>query len=76
MVAVDTSMNNEIQVQVDFRQIKRAFVTVVPQSYGELLSIIGAHVKRLDVAACCLLYENDEGDYVDDSSLSVAIQSS
>ena len=71
---------NDIQVQVDFRGIKRAFVTSEPQSYDELLSLIHSRIKNINISASCLMYENDEGDFVllakDANSLAIAVQSS
>ena len=71
-------MDPEIQVQVELLGIKRVFVTANPQSYGELLSLIQVHITRVETG--CLMYENDEGDYVmlskEAHSLSVAIESS
>ena len=69
---------NDIQVQVDFRGIKRAFVTSEPQSYDELLWLIHSRIKNINISASCLMYENDEGDFVllakDANSLAIAVQ--
>lgn len=72
--------NHEIQVQFEFRGVKRVFVTREPRSYSELISLIQVHVEGVNSARCCIMYENDEGDYVvlskDAHSLAIAIQSS
>jgi hypothetical protein len=57
-------MDEDIQVQVDFRGIKRVFVAPQPRTYSNLLALLQTHVNKIDTASCCLLYENDEGDYV------------
>lgn len=79
-IGLKMNVPNDIQIQVDFRGIKRAFVTSEPQSYGEFLSLIHSHVKNVNISASCLMYENDERDLVllatDDNSLSIAVMSS
>ena len=73
-------MEEDIQIQAEFRGVKRVFVATQPRTYNELLQLINTNVKKVDLTSCCLLYENDEGDFIvlpkDDFSLSVAIRSS
>ena len=71
-------MDEDIQVQVDFRGIKRVFVAPQPRTYSNLLALLQTHVNKIDTASCCLLYENDEGDHIvlpkDNFSLSVLFE--
>ena len=73
-------MDEDIQIQAEFRLVKRVFVAPQPRTYSELLDLINTNVKKVDITSCCLLYENDEGDFIvlpkDNFSLSVAIRSS
>ena len=73
-------MDEDIQIQAQFRGVKRVFVAAQPRTYNELLQLINTNVKKVDITSCCLLYENDEDDFIvlpkDDFSLSVAIRSS
>ena len=73
-------MDEDIQIQAEFRGVKRVLVAPQPRTYNELLDLINTNVKKVDITSCCVLYENDEGDFIclpkDNFSLSVTIRSS
>ena len=76
LVSIDNSfsaMSSSMQVQVQIEDTRRVLFITQPNSYAELIDAIKKEIPKIRYLNFSLLFENDEGEYVNEDPLCLRV---